>query len=303
MRYFVTGASGWIGSSLVPKLLENGHHVVGLARSEESAAALGKAGAEAHPGSLDDLDSLRAGADKSDGVVHLAFKHDFSQYSDALTADLRALEAMGEVLAGSDRPLVIASGMGGMRQGDLLTEEDPFVDGFPRAATALATLALADRGVRSSVVRLAPTVHGKGDSGFIPTLIHAARTKGASGYIGEGDHRWTAVHRDDAARLFQLALEDGPAGSIFHAAGDEGVPTRAIAENIGAHLGVPVVSITSDQAAEYFGFVGMIFGLDLGASSRLTQEWLGWKPEGPGLLADLDLGHYFVEGASQGVIG
>ena len=298
MRVFVTGASGWIGSALVPNLVGAGHQVVGLARSHAAAEALELAGAEVHFGSLDDLDSLRTAAAAADGVVHLAFMHDFSDYQKAMAADLSAVEAMGEVLAGSDRPLVIASGMGGARSGDLLTEDDPFVAGMPRAGTAIATLALADRGVRSSVVRLPPTVHGRGDAGFVPTLIATARAKGVSAYIGDGSHRWCAVHRDDAARLFHCALEEAPAGSIVHAVGDEAIPTRTIAERIGRHLGVPVAAVEADQAGEHFGFLGLVFGMELGGSAALTGERLGWQAQGPGLLEDLDAGHYFAEGAS-----
>lgn len=301
MRVFVTGASGWIGSSLVADLIGAGHQVVGLARSGSSAESLAAAGAEVHHGSLQDVESLRQGAERSEGVVHLAFVHDFSQYQEAIAVDRRAVEAIGEALAGTDRPLVIASGMGGFRQGDLLTEDDGFASGLPRADTALTTLALADRGVRSCVVRLPPTVHGAGDSGFLATLIDVARTKGVSAYIGEGSNRWCGVHRHDAARLFHRALEQAPAGSIVHAVGDEAVPTRAIAETIGRHLGVPARSIGIGEADEHFGFLGLVFGLELGASSLLTQERLGWRPQERGLLEDLDEGHYFAAGASRGI--
>ena len=303
MRVFVTGASGWIGSGLVPGLIASGHEVVGLARSAESAATLEATGVEVLRGSLDDIDSLEEGAAKSDGVVHLAFIHEFGDYQRAVDADLKAVKAMGEVLVGSDRPLVIASGMGGLRSSDLLTETDGFQGGMPRADTAIATLALADRGVRSSVVRLPPTVHGRGDFGFVPTLVGIAQAKGFSAYIGEGADRWSAVHRDDAARLFQRALERAPAGSVVHAVGDEGVPTRTIAEIIGRRLDVPVRSIAADEASEHFGFLGLIYGLDLGASGRLTEERLGWHPEGVGLLEDMEEGHYFAEGASRPGLG
>src|SRR5579864_224330 len=250
MRVFVTGASGWIGSAVVPELMQAGHHVVGLARSEASADALAAAGAEVHRGSLEDLDGLQAGAAKADGVIHLAFIHDFSQYETAVRADQRAIDALGAELEGSDRPLVIASGVAVVTPNAVATEDDPPAPDFPRAPAAIATLAQAERGVRSSVVRLPPTVHGRGDDGFVPTLINVARLRGLSGYIGDGANRWPAVHRNDAARLFRLALEQAPAGSVLHAVADQGVPTRSIAEAIGRHLALPVVSFSPEQATE-----------------------------------------------------
>ncbi|THF70833.1 SDR family oxidoreductase [Deinococcus sp. Arct2-2] len=295
MRVFVTGASGFIGSAVVPELLAAGHQVTGLARSDASAAALIAAGAEVQRGTLDDLGSLQAGAQASDGVIHLAYNHDFSQYEAAAHTDRQAIEALGSALAGSDRPLVIASGMLGLVSGRAATEQD-LPDGAtnPRVASAQATLALAERAVRSSVMRLSPTVHGEGDSGFMAVLISIARQKGVSGFIGDGSNRWPAVHRLDAAQLFRLALEHAPAGSVLHAVADEGVPIRAIAEVIGNTLNLPVVSVSADAAAEHFGWLGRFLAADIPASSTLTQELLNWHPTHVGLLDDLQQGHYFA---------
>ena len=296
MRVFVTGASGFIGSAVVPELIGAGHEVVGLARSDSSAAALIAAGAEVRRGDLDDLDGLRAGAADSDGVIHLAFIHDFSDLAGAAQTDRIAIETLGAELEGSDRPLVIVSGMIGLPPGRVITERDmpeSAEAGGPRLAGTQAALALAGRGVRSSVVRLAPTVHGAGDHGFIATLIGIAREKGVSGYIGDGSSRWPAVHRLDAAPLFRLALEHAPAGSVLHGVAEEGVPTRRIAEVIGRHLDLPVVSIAPDDAAGHFGWLGSFFGADVPASSKLTRERMHWQPTHSGLIDDLDQGHYF----------
>ncbi|MDT0320359.1 SDR family oxidoreductase [Streptomyces millisiae] len=298
MRVFVTGASGFIGSAVVPELLAAGHEVVGLARSDAAAAAVAAAGAEVLRGSLDDLDRLRAGAAASDGVVHLAFIHDFARYESAARTDLRAIEAMGGALAGSDRPLVIASGFVGLPAGRTSTERDTPADSSPRVVSARAALALAERGVRSAVLRLAPSVHGEGDGGFLATLIGVARAKGVAGYPGDGANRWPGVHRSDAARLFRLAVEKAPAGSVLHGTAEEGVPTREIAEVIGRHLGLPVASVDPADAADHFGWIGGFFAADLPASSALTRELLGWQPTGPGLLEDLDQGHYFAAPAA-----
>ncbi|MGD1057164.1 MAG: SDR family oxidoreductase [Solirubrobacteraceae bacterium] len=308
MRVFVTGASGWIGSAVVPELLEAGHQVVGLARSDASAAALTAAGVEVRRGSLDDLDQMRAAADASDGVIHLAFKHDLAfsgDFQGAADADRRAVEIIGEALAGSDRPLLIASGLLGVAPGQVATEQDGHgshaagaaFGGGPQARweTAEFTLSLASQGVRSSIVRLPPTNHGDGDNGFIATLVGIAREKGVSGYIGDGANRWPAVHRLDSARLFRLGLEKAPAGSTLHPVADEGVPVRDIAEVIGLHLEVPVVSVAPEDAAEHFTWMGGFLGLDAPASSKLTRELLGWEPTQPGLIADLDKGHYFQQ--------
>ncbi|MBF6593476.1 MAG: SDR family oxidoreductase [Thermaceae bacterium] len=295
MRVFVTGATGFIGSALVPELISAGHQVVGLARSDSAAAALAARGAQAQRGALDNLESLRAGAAESDGVVHLAFIHDFSQYQAAAHTDLRAIETLGAALGGSDRPLVIASGMLGLAAGWVATEQDaPVLAANPRVASAQATLALASHGVRSGVVRLAPTVHGEGDPGFIAALVGIARAKGVSGYIGDGGNCWPAVHRLDAARLFRLALEQAPAGSILHGVAEEGVPIREIAEVIGRHLSLPVVSVPSAAAGEHFGWLAPFLAADLLASSALTRERLGWQPAQPGLIEDLEQGHYFL---------
>ncbi|MFH8798291.1 SDR family oxidoreductase [Streptomyces sp. NPDC017936] len=300
MRIFVTGASGWLGSALVPDLIDGGHQVVGLARSDASAAALTAAGAEAVRGTLDDLDVLGGTAAASDGVVHLAFRHDIAFTGDfrgAAEADRRAVDTLGDALAGTGRPLVIASGLIGLKPGHVSTERDvPAVDGSPasvRAATAAAALALASRGVRSSVVRLSPTCHGEGDNGFMATLVAIARAEGVSGYVGDGANRWPAVHRLDAARLFRLAVEKAPAGSVLHGAAEEGVTLRAVAEVIGRHLDVPVAAVAPEAAAEHFTWLGGFLGLDSPASNALTRELLDWRPAGPGLLEDLDAGHYF----------
>jgi nucleoside-diphosphate-sugar epimerase len=305
MRVFVTGASGWIGSAVVPELIGAGHQVLGLARSDASAAALTAAGAEVLRGTLDDLDRLRSAAAASDGVIHLAFKHDIAfsgGFQAAADADRRAVETFGEALAGSGRPFLIASGTAGLAPGRVATERDGLdpgsaahLSGGPqtRQGTALTTLSLASRGVRSSVVRLPPTVHGEGDHGFMATLVGVARDKGVPGYIGDGANRWPAVHRFDAAHLFCLALEEAPAGSVLHAVADEGVPIRAVAEVIGRHLGLPVAAIAPEDAAGHFGWLGAFIGIDSPASSVLTRGLLGWQPVQPGLLDDLDKGHYF----------
>jgi nucleoside-diphosphate-sugar epimerase len=306
MRVFVTGASGWIGSAVVPELLGAGHQVIGLARSAASADALTAAGVEVHRGTLDDLDILRDAAAASDGVIHLAFKHEsaFSgDFQGAADADRRAVETFGEALAGTDRPFTIASGTLGVAPGRLATEEDghgsnPALAAWgsgpqTRWATGEFVLSLASRGVRSSVMRLPPTNHGDGDHGFIATLVGIAREKGVSGYIGDGTNRWPAVHRLDSARLFRLAFEQAPAGATLHAVADEGVPIRDVAEVIGRHLDVPVVSISPEDAGEHFTWMAGFLGADSPASSALTREWMGWQPTHPGLIDDLDQGHYF----------
>jgi nucleoside-diphosphate-sugar epimerase len=297
MRVFVTGASGYIGSAIVPELLGAGHRVVGLARSDASAAALAAAGAEVHRGALNDLDSLSAGAAASDGVIHTAFIHDFSNIEASGRTDQRAVETLGAALEGSNRPLVITSGTAVLSSGRVGTERDapdPGSAGVHRIASEEIARSLASRGVRSSVLRLPPSVHGEGDRhGFVPILIDTARAKGVSGYIGAGSNRWPAVHRLDAARLFRLALEDAPAGSTLHGVADEGVPVRAIAEAIGRQLDLPVVAMSPDDAGEHFGFLAGFLAADVPASSALTRELLGWQPTHRGLLDDLDAGPYF----------
>ncbi len=304
MRVFVTGASGWIGSGVVPELLGAGHEVVGLARSDESARQIEKLGALVRRGDVDDPDGLAQAADDSDGVIHLAFQHEVAfggNFPAAAAADRRAVEAMGAALAGSDRPFVLASGMLGLTPGTPATENDGLVPNATvranpaglRSATALLTLSLRGVGVRSSVLRFPPTVHGDGDHGFVATFVDIARQKGVSGYVGDGLNRWPAIHRSDAARLARLAVEAAPAGSVLHAVGDEGVPFRDIAETIGRHLDVPTVSVAPGEAPEHFSHLGHFAALDSPATAALTEELLGWQPTGPSLLEDLDQGHYF----------
>jgi nucleoside-diphosphate-sugar epimerase len=292
MRVFVTGASGFVGSAVVPELLAAGHEVVGLARSDESAAKIQAAGAGVVRGSLDDPDGLARAAAGADGVVHLAFIHDFSNYPASAAADARAIEAMGKALEGSDRPLVVTSGSLLISPGRLVTEDDPINPNSPRLSEKIA-LEYASRGVRAMAVRLAPSVHDAGDKGFIPAIIGIAREQGVSAYIGDGSNRWPGVHRRDAARLFRLALERGTAGAAYHGIGEEGVPAREIAETIGLRLSLPVVSKSQEEAAEHFGWMAMFFAIDGPASNAKTRERLGWNPVERGLLADIDSEAYF----------
>jgi nucleoside-diphosphate-sugar epimerase len=295
VRILVTGASGFVGRAVVPELLSASHQVLGLARSDAAAAALTAAGAQVHRGDLTDLAGLRAAAEASDGVVHLAYVHDFSDMAGAARTDLAAVGAFADVLRGSDRPLVIVGGVLGLATGRPGTELDEPAEHGPaggRATSARAALALAGHGVRSSVVRLAPTVHDRGDRGFVPTLVDVARTAGVSRYVGDGTNRWPAVHRLDAARLFRLAVESAPAGSTLHGVAEEGVATREIAETIGHHLGVPTTSVAPEDAAAHFGWIGAFFGADLSASSTRTQELLGWRPTHPGLVEDLAASYF-----------
>jgi nucleoside-diphosphate-sugar epimerase len=301
MRVFVTGATGFIGSAVVRELLDAGHEVTGLARSESAAASLADAGAAVHRGSLQDPDSLRGGAAAADGVIHTAYIHDFTPAGDpaaATATDGRAIAVMGEALAGSGRPLVVASGLV-HAPGRVATEEDDAPDEpmHPRVSEQ-AALPLAGRGVRAAVVRLPPSVHGAGDYAFVPALIGIARAKGLSAYLGDGANRWAAVHRLDAARLFRLALETAPAGARLHAVGDEGVPFLDIAEVIGRHLNLPVKSLSREEASPHFGSFAGFAAVDVPASSALTRKRFGWHPAQPGLIADLDEGHYFAAPAA-----
>lgn len=292
MRIFVTGATGFIGSAIVQELIDIGYEVLGLARSDKGAAALAKAGAKVHRGSLADLESLRTGVDASDGVIHTAFIHDFNNYGPAVEADRRAIETMGTTLQRSGRPLIVTSGFALLAPGRRASEEDAPSPDFPRKSEQTA-MEFTSRGVRTSVVRLPFSVHGDGDHGFVPQLIRIAREKGISSYIGDGLNRWPAVHRLDAARLFRLVLEKGSTGARYHGIGDEGVPTREIAEVIGRRLDVPVASKPQEQAAEHFGWMGLFFGMSASVSSSLTREKLGWRPTHVGLIDDLEHGTYF----------
>ncbi|WP_426593191.1 SDR family oxidoreductase [Cellulomonas sp. McL0617] len=295
MRVFVTGASGWIGSAVTAELLAEGHEVVGLARSDASAAAIAEAGASTVRGGLDELDVLRTSADKSDAVIHLGFNHDFGDMAGAWRTERAAVQTFVDTLEGSERPLLLASGVAGLTPGRVATERDASTQVGPesmRGGAEHLALSYADRGVRSVGLRFAPTVHGQGDHGFVAVLAGIARTTGVSGYVGDGANRWPAVHRLDAARLVRLALERAPAGSVVHAVGEEGVAARDIAEAIGQGLGVATAAIEEAQAAEHFGWIGRFFALDTPASSTITRELLGWAPTRPGLLDDLAAGYY-----------
>jgi nucleoside-diphosphate-sugar epimerase len=294
MRVFVTGAAGFIGTETTKELIANGHQVTGLARSEENVRMLKQLGAKVHRGSLQDLESLKSGARDADGVIHLAFIHDFSKFAENGAIDKIAIEAMGDVLSGTNKPFIVTSGTGLIAPGVLITEEmrrdsSPHV---PRVSEQ-AGLAYASRGVRAMTIRL-PQVHGAdGKAGLITYLVELARQKGAAAYVGEGTERWAAAHRQDVSRLYRLALEKGTTDGIYHAVGEEGVPMRQVIEVIGRALNVPIVSIKKDEAGDYYGPLAMFAGLDMPASSALTQQRLGWTPAGIGLLADIAQPGYF----------
>ncbi len=296
MRVFVTGATGWVGSAVVRELIAAGHQVLGLCRNPDKAADLAAAGAEVVEGSLQDLQGLRRATQSADGVIHLAFDHDFSRFAQSGADEATAIEALGASLQGSERPLVVASGVALLAPGSVSSERTPArpeLAALPRNPEA-ALARLRARGVRGAAVRLAPTVHGHGDHGFVPRIIALAREKGISPYIGDGANRWPAVHRLDAARVFRLALEQGPDAGPFHAVAEQGVPMRRIAEIVGARLGVPTRSIAPEQAAAHFGWMAQFVGLDCPSSSEHTRSVLGWHPTQPELLADLDHPAYFA---------
>ena len=291
MRVFVTGATGFVGSAVVPELIAHGHQVVGLARSDAGAAALIAAGAEVARGVLEDTDLLSRQAASADGVIHTAFNHDFSKFAENCELDRRAIEALGEGLAGSDKPLLVTSGTARLAPGRLALETDipaEGVGGYPRVSEVTAA-GLVAKGVRASTVRLAPSTHGAGDHGFVPMLIDIARRTGVSAYIGEGENRWSGVHRVDAAKLYRLAIERGVGGERYHAVADEGVPFREIAAAIGRGLGLPVESRTP----EHFGWFAMFAGMDAATSSAWTRETLGWTPTEADLIADIEAAGYF----------
>lgn len=296
MRVFVTGATGFVGSAVVAELIKSGHSVLGLARSESGSAALRAAGAETHAGTLEDLDSLTSGAAATDGVIHTAFNHDFSKFAENCVLDRQAIAALGAGLDGTEKPLLVTAGIAGLAPGRIATETDAAPassPAYPRASEDAATALLA-RGVRVSVMRLPPSVHGIGDHGFVPMLIDLARAKGVSAYIGDGLNRWPAVHRFDAARLYRLAIEHGAGGLRYHATAEQGIPLKEIAGVIGRRLQLPVVALSPEEAADHFGWFVHFAAMDVPSASAQTRALLGWEPEQPGLIADLDQASYFA---------
>jgi nucleoside-diphosphate-sugar epimerase len=293
MRVFVTGATGFVGSAVVQDLLDAGHQVIGLVRSDAGAKALAATGATVHRGDVQDLDSIKSGAAQADAVIHTAFIHDFSKFKESCEIDRRAITALGEALAGSSRPLIVTSGTGLLPSGRRTTEDDAAASASPRVASEEAAAAMQARGVNASVMRLPPSVHGDGDHGFVPMLIGMAREKGASAYIGDGSNHWGGVHRSDAARLYRLAIEKNAGPARYHATAEEGIPFKEIAAVIGRRLGVPVVSKSPEEAAQHFTWFAHFAAMDNLASSAKTRAMTGWQPKGPGLIADIDRAAYF----------
>jgi nucleoside-diphosphate-sugar epimerase len=303
MRVFVTGASGWIGSATVDELLAAGHEVTGLVRSDASAAALQAKGVHVRRGDLDDLASIRAGAEAAEAVIHLANKHDFANPAASAAAERDAVQTIGDALAGTSRPFLLASGVAGLTQGSPCTENDPSPfhgPDSPRGGSENLAFEFVDRGVHSVALRFSPTVHGTGDHGFIAVIAAVAREKGVSGYPGGGTNRWAAVHRSDAARMVALGLAKAPAGARLHGVAEEGVPTRDIAEAIGRAFRLPVTSIAPDDVQDHFGWIGTFFSMDLAATSTMTRELLGWTPTGPTLIEDLNAGAYSAHAPVSG---
>ncbi|SFW78069.1 SDR family oxidoreductase [Chitinophaga sancti] len=292
MRVFMTGATGFIGSAIVKELLKAGHHPIGLARTEAAAQKLVAAGVEVHRGELEDLESIKSGAAKADAVIHTGFIHDFANFKKSCELDRKVIEALGEVVKG---PIVVASGTALIARGTVTTERDqPLVnaDVLPRVATEEAVAAVVAGGGNASLVRLTPTVHGDGDQGFIPIVINAAKKGGGAFYIGEGQSRWPAVHRDDAARLFVLAVEQSTPGAIYHAVAEEGITTKELAGVMAKQLNIPLKSISAEEAAAAMGFFGMMWSMDQPSSGKLTKEKLGWQPKEMGLIRDMELNYF-----------
>jgi nucleoside-diphosphate-sugar epimerase len=299
MHVFVTGATGWVGSAVIEELRANGHTVIGLARSDEGAAALSSAGVDVHRGSLEDLESLRSGAASADAVIHTAFNHDFSRFAENAAVEQGAIEAIASALTGTNKPLIVTSGVAMIAPGRIVTEDDVRDAGlpFPRDPESVASAA-AQRGIPVSIVRLSPSVHGKGDHGFVPIVVGLAREHGVSAYSGDGNNRWPGVHRRDAARLYRLALERAADYAVYHAVADEGVSFREIAHVIGRQLNLPVTSLSGEDAAAHFGWFQHFAAIDAPASSAKTRHSLGWKPTEPGLVEDLDSEAYFPAATS-----